>query len=225
MQIGRGPVRQVIGIVEDVRALRLSSVPRPIMYLPLAQVPNGQFTLENESLAWIARTSIGPSQLSSAMQTEVRGATRAAVTDVQTMAEVLSGSISRQRLNMLLMTAFGGAALLLAVIGIYGLVAFAVQQRTHEIGIRMALGAGSGTVRSMVFRHGMTLVAIGVALGLAAAFFLSQLLASFLFGVEPRDTAVFVAVPAILALVAAAAVFVPAHRASRASPLDALRHE
>jgi putative ABC transport system permease protein len=225
MQIGGGPVRQVIGVVEDVRALRLSNVPRQIMYLPLAQVPDGQFTLENEQLAWIARANIDPSQVSAAIQTEVRQATRAAVTDVQTMADVLSGSISRQRFNMVLMTVFSGAALLLAAIGIYGLVAFAVQQRTHEIGIRMALGAGSGNVKAMVFRHGMSLVAIGAAIGLVAAFLLSQLLASFLFGVESRDPAVFVGVPAILLLAAGAAVLVPAHRASRVNPLDALHHD
>jgi predicted permease len=225
LQIGRGPVRQVIGIVEDVRALRLSNAPRPIMYLPLAQVSDGHLVLADEQLAWIVRTSSGPVRLSAAIQSAVRETTRAAVTDVQTMDEVLSGSVARQKFNMLLMTVFGGAALLLAVIGIYGLVAFAVQQRTHEIGIRMALGAASGNVRAMVFRHGLLLVATGIAIGLAAAFLLSQLLASFLFGVEPRDAAVFVGVPAILALVAGAAVLIPAHRASRVNPLDALHYD
>jgi putative ABC transport system permease protein len=227
MRIGLdGPIRQVIGIVEDVRALRLSDVPRPIMYLPLAQIPAEQISSTlDESLAWIVRTSVDPAQLSLPIQAAVRNATRAAATRVQTMDEVLSGSISRQRLNMLLMTTFGGAALFLAAIGIYGIVAFSVQQRTHEIGIRMALGARGERVRAMVLRHGLVLVAAGAAIGLTAAFFLSEVLASILFGVEARDAAVFVGVPAILMLVAAAAVFIPAQRASRIDPLDALRYE
>jgi len=141
------------------------------------------------------------------------------------MKEILSDSISRQRFNMLLMAVFGGAALLLAAIGIYGLVAFSVQQRAHEIGIRMALGARADHVRAMVLRQGVSLAAIGTAVGLAAAFLLSKLLASILFGVDPRDAAAFVTVPVVLALVAVAAVLIPAYRASRVDPLVALRHD
>ena len=126
---------------------------------------------------------------------------------------------------MLLMTAFGAAALLLTAIGIYGLMAYSVQQRVQEIGIRLALGAETGSVRRMVIRQGMLLVTVGVVAGLAAAFFLANLLASVLFGVRPRDAAVFVGAPAILVLVAAAAVAIPAVRASRISALEALRYE
>jgi ABC-type antimicrobial peptide transport system permease subunit len=197
------------------------------MYLPLAQIPTSQVpvTLGNQPLAWIVRTSVDPLGLSALLQTEISRATRAPVTAVQTMDDVLSGSVSRQRLNTALMTIFGAAALFLAAIGIYGLVAFSVQQRTREIGIRMALGAQSERVRAMVLRQGLSLVATGIVIGLAAALFLSEFLVSILFGVEPRDTAVFVGVTAILALVAAPAVLIPAHRASRVSPLDALRCE
>jgi putative ABC transport system permease protein len=228
LTIGGNPaMRQVVGIVDDVRALRLASAPRPIMYLPLAQIPDAQlaFTLGNEPLAWIVRTSVDATLVAPQIRAEIRAATRAPVTDLQTMTEVLSDSISRQRFNTLLMAVFGGAALLLAAVGIYGLVAFSVQQRTHEIGIRMALGARADHVRKMVLRQGASLTAIGTALGLTAAFFLSRLLASILFGVEPHDPAVFVTVPAILALVAVAAVLIPAYRASRVDPLVALRHE
>ena len=221
------PIRQVIGVVDDVRALRLSSNPRPIMYLPMAQFLDAWRgdNSEDTSLAWIVRTSIDPAQLAASLHEEIRQATGVPVTDVQTMEDVVSVSLSRQRVNMLLMTAFGAAALLLTAVGLYGLMAYAVQQRVREIGIRMALGAASGNVRRMVIQQGMLLVIAGTAIGLIAAFFLSNLLASALFGVQPRDTAVFTGVPAILILVAAAAVAIPALRASRVSPLEALRYE
>ena len=125
----------------------------------------------------------------------------------------------------MLMAVFGGAALLLAGIGIYGLMAFSVQQRTHEIGIRMALGAERDRVRGMVIRQGVVLIVAGTAVGLGAAYWLADVLASVLFGVAPRDVAVFSVVPIVLALVAAAALSIPAHRASRVNPVDALKCE
>jgi predicted permease len=221
------PIRKVIGVVDDVRALRLSSNPRPIMYLPMAQIIDAWRgdNSEDTSLAWIVRTSIDSAQLAASLGEEIRLATGVPVTDVQTMEDVLSVSLSRQRVNMLLMTAFGGAALLLTAVGLYGLMAYAVQQGVREIGIRMALGAETGNVRRMVIRQGMLLVIAGTVVGLIAAFFLSNLLASVLFGVQPRDAAVFAGVPAVLMLVAAAAVSIPAIRASRVSPLEALRYE
>ena len=117
------------------------------------------------------------------------------------------------------------SALLLAAIGIYGLMAYSVQQRTQEIGIRMAMGAESGKVKTMVIRQGMTLVIVGVVVGLGAAYFLANVLATVLFEVEPRDVAVFVSVPVILTLIALAAVWIPARRASRVDPLEALRYD
>jgi ABC-type antimicrobial peptide transport system permease subunit len=163
--------------------------------------------------------------MSNTVQDIVRRTTGLPVTGVQLMEEIVSISTSRQRLNMLLMSVFGGSALLLAAIGIYGLMAYSVQQRTQEIGIRMALGAEADRVRSMVIRQGMTLVGIGMLVGLVAAFFLANVLASILFQVEPRDVPVFASVPVILGLIALAAVTVPAHRASRIDPLEALRYE
>ena len=218
--------REVIGIVENVRKTRLDEL-RPTMYLPLAQIPDTwlETMLKDEALAWLVRTNIDPMQLAAPIRDIVTQTTDVPVTDVQPMKEVVSESISRQRANMLLMTVFGGTALLLAAIGLYGLVAFSVQQRTHEIGIRMALGAQRDRIVSMVIRQGMFLVGAGTVIGLTAAFVLADLLASVLFGVEARDTAVFAGVPAILVLVGFAAVSVPALRASLVSPLSALRYE
>ena len=136
----------------------------------------------------------------------------------------MSVSTSRQRLNMLLMTNFGISALVLAAIGIYGLMAYSVQHRTQEIGIRMALGAQADQVRWSVVKQGMTLVGVGIAVGILAAFFLATLLASVLYGVQARDVLVFAGVPAVLAATAFAAVWIAARRASLIDPLDALRY-
>jgi ABC-type antimicrobial peptide transport system permease subunit len=141
------------------------------------------------------------------------------------MEEVVSRSISRQRFNVLLMTVFGASALLLAAIGIYGLMAYSVAQRTREIGIRMALGAEAQQVRKMVVFQGMRLAVIGVVVGLVAAFALTRLMASFLFGVQARDPMVFIAMPVLLTLVSVVAVWLPARRASTVNPLVALRYE
>lgn len=140
------------------------------------------------------------------------------------MKDIVSISVSRQHLDMLLMSIFGALALLLAAIGIYDR-AYSVQQRVQEIGIRMALGADAGRVKAMVLRQGMVLVAIGIATGLVVAFYIAGVLASWLFEVKPRDPVAFVAVPVVLTLIALVSVWLPARRASRINPLDALRHE
>jgi ABC-type antimicrobial peptide transport system permease subunit len=134
-------------------------------------------------------------------------------------------STARQSFNMLLLTIFGVVALVLAAIGIYGLMAYSVEQRTQEMGIRMALGADRGTIRKLVVWHGMRLALIGVALGIAAAFGLTRFLASFLYGVKSVDPMAFIAVPLILTAVALLAVWLPATRASKVDPMQALRAE
>jgi predicted permease len=221
------PIRQIIGIVGNVRANGIANDPGPTMYIPQAQIPDALNALmvASSPMAWVVRTQGDPGVLSAAIQEEVRLATGLPVTDVRSMNDVVSLSTSRQRLNMLLMSVFGAAALVLAAIGIYGLMAYSVQQRTQEIGIRMALGAQSGHVRKMVIRQGMLLVAVGLVVGLVAAYYLANVLASILFEVEPRDVAVFVTIPVVLTLIALAAVSVPAWRASRVDPLNALRYE
>jgi ABC-type antimicrobial peptide transport system permease subunit len=126
---------------------------------------------------------------------------------------------------MLLLTIFAGSALILAAIGVYGLMAYSVQQRTQEMGVRLALGADAARVRNMVIRQGMTLVAIGVIIGVASALGLARVLATFLFGVTPRDPLVFIVVPLVLAGVAWLGVWLPARRAARVDPVLALRVE
>jgi putative ABC transport system permease protein len=219
--------RQIIGIASDVRDGGLNNDPQPHMYVPNAQVPNALNALNVRitPVAWVVRTRGEPYGYSTAIQEQLRQASGLPVSEVRAMEEVVSRSISRQRFNVVLMTVFGSAALLLAAIGIYGLMAYSVAQRTREIGIRMALGAEAEQVRRMVVFQGMRLAVIGVVVGLVAAFGLTRLMASFLFGVQARDPAVFIVMPALLTFVSIVAVWLPARRASTVNPLVALRYE
>jgi len=219
--------RQIIGVVNDVRDGGLNNDPQPHMYVPNAQVPDALNALNVRitPVAWVVRTRTDPYSLSNAVQSELRQTTGLPVSDVRSMDDVVSRSISRQRFNMLLMTVFGASALLLAAIGIYGLMAYSVAQRTQEIGIRMALGAEAGQVRSMVVKQGMRLAIVGVIVGIAAAWGLSRLMQSVLYGVQARDPAVFIGMPVLLAIVSFVAVWLPARRASTVNPLIALRYQ
>ncbi len=173
------------------------------------------------------RTHGDPRQLTSQITEQLRQASGGfPVARVRTMDEVVIRSTARESFNMLLLTIFGAVALVLAAIGIYGLMAYSVEQRTQEMGIRMALGADRATIRKLVVWQGMRLALVGVVVGIAAAFGLTRFLASFLFGVKSWDPLVFIAVPLILlALVALLAVWLPATRASKLNPMQALRVE
>jgi predicted permease len=217
--------RQIIGIVRDVRDGGLNNEPGPHMYVPNAQVPDALNALNVRitPVAWVVRTRGEPYAMSTAVQEQLRQASGLPVSNIRSMEDIVSRSISRQRFNVLLMAVFGGSALLLAAIGIYGLMAYSVEQRTQEIGIRIALGAEARSVRRMVVFQGMRLAVIGVVVGLAAAFALTRVIASFLYGVQARDPAVFIVIPLVLTLVSLVAVWLPARRASTVSPLTALR--
>jgi predicted permease len=233
--IGRGvmrefagePERQIIGVVGDTHLGSLTTNPGPTMYIPQAQVTDAANALNVglTPMAWIVRTRTAPVSMSAQIQEQLRKTTGLPVSDVETMDRVVGLSISRQRFNMLLMMVFAGAALLLASIGIYGLMAYSVEQRTQEIGIRMALGALASTVRRMVVMQGLRLAVVGVVIGLGAAYGLAKLIQTILFGVDARDPLVFVGIPIALAVVALVAVWLPAMRASRVDPLTALRYE
>ena len=165
-------------------------------------MPRMRLNMRLSPIAWVVRTRTDPAGLSAAIQEQLRQLTGLPVSQVQSMNDVVSVSTSRSRFNMLLMTIFGGSALVLAAIGIYGLMAYSVAQRRQEIGIRMALGAEFSAVRRMIMREGMTLALIGTVVGLGASFALARFIAGFLFQTDKWDPSVFAGVPVTLLLVA-----------------------
>jgi putative ABC transport system permease protein len=226
-QFEEGP-REIVGIVGDVRETSLSESDAGVMYVPQSQVTEGLTQLANSviPLSWVIRASGDPLALRASVERELRAVDgMLSAGRVGTMEQRISESLSRQNFNMLLLTIFAAIALLLAAIGIYGLMSYSVEQRMQEIGIRVALGAGRGDVMSMVLRQGLTLAAIGVALGVGVAFGVTRLLATLLFGVNARDPATFGTVAAVVVMVAIGATLVPARRAAAIAPSEALRHQ
>jgi len=230
---GMGPVfveppRQVIGVVGDTRDGGLNQDPGPTMYIPVAQMPDKVTELNSRiaPLWWIVRTRMEPHTLTAAVTKAIREATGGLpVAHIRSMDEIVVLTTSRERFNMLLLTVFGTSALLMAAIGIYGLMAYSVQQRTLELGVRMALGAPASNIRNMVIRQGMLLAGIGLVIGIGAAFWLTKFLTGFLFGVKTWDPTAFVLTPIFLGAVALVAVWVPARKATRIDPISALRFE
>jgi predicted permease len=222
------PPRQIIGVVGDMRDGGLDTDPAPTMYIPVAQMPD-KVTALNSRIAplwWIVRTKRDPHTATNAVTVALREASGGLpVAHVRSMDEIVISSTSRQRFNMMLLTIFGSSALLMAAIGIYGLMAYSVQQRTQELGIRMALGAQASNIRNMVIRQGLVLALIGVVIGIGGALWLTHFLASFLFGVKAWDPTAFVITPVLLMAVALFAVWIPARRATRVDPMAALRFE
>ena len=198
------------------------------MYVPQAQLPDGlnkQLT-SLASMAWVVRTKVEPRTIIKPIEKELADVSGGlALAPIRTMDEIVSRSTANQDFNTLALTIFAGTALLLAAIGIYGLMAYTVEQRTQEIGIRLALGAEYGNVRNMIIFQGMRLALIGVIIGVASSFALTKLIASLLYGVQARDPLVFIGIPVLLSVVALLAVWLPARRATRVSPMDALRCE
>ena len=222
------PPRQIIGIVGDTHTEQLDTPLDAMIYTPIAQMPDGLAALysRTELMYWMVRTEVEPHSLANSMAAALRVASGGLpVAHIRTLEEIVTRSVARQRFNMLLLTIFGASALLLAAIGIYGLMAYTVQRRTQEMGIRIALGAPASLIRNMVIRQGMTLALIGVVIGIAGALGLTRFLASFLFDTKPWDPLAFVATPLLLSAVALLAVWIPARRAVRVDPMKALRFE
>jgi putative ABC transport system permease protein len=211
---------EIIGVVGDIKHYGLDSTSvRAMIYWPYPRNPYGTMTIA-------IRTAGDARQIVNPVTTLVRRLDpNLAVAGVKTMEEVVSSSVAERRLTMLLLTIFAGAALLLAAVGIYGVIAYSVTQRTQEIGIRMALGARPGDVLRMVVRQGLVLVLIGIAAGGAGAFLLSRLMEGLLFEVKPADPVTFTAVSTVLAGVALLASYLPGLRATRVDPVIALRAE
>ncbi|MFT4113903.1 ADOP family duplicated permease [Silvibacterium sp.] len=222
-----GP-RQVIGIVGNTHEMGPGIEPRPAMYIPMAQMPDLETALNSRvtPLWWMIRTQVDPRTLVPAITAALRETSGGLpVAHIRTMEEIEARNTARQRFNMLLLSVFGAAALIMAAIGVYGVMSYSVQQRTQELGIRMALGAQASDLRLTVIRQGMMLALIGVAIGIGGAFGLTRFLSSFLFGVKTLDPVAFIAMPLGLCAIALLSTWVPARRATRVDPMTALRLE
>lgn len=212
-------LREIVGVVADVRNRNLSSELRPGYFVPMVQIPFDQMTV-------VVRTTNDPHSLITAVQNEVHSIDpQLPVFSVKTMDEYISATVAAPRFNTTLLSIFAAVALVLTIVGLYGVMSYSVAARTNEIGIRMALGARVTDVLTLIFKQGMTLVLIGEVIGLAGAFALTRLIRGLLFGVTATDYLTFVSVALILAVVALLATLVPALRAARVDPLTALRYE
>ncbi|HEU5453172.1 MAG TPA: ABC transporter permease [Terriglobales bacterium] len=235
LSIGKGvgpefaePPRLIVGVVADVKDTGLNRDPGNIMYIPVSQMKDGVTALNNRiiPLTFAIRTHVEPFSVREAVERELRSASGGLpVAHVRSMEQVVSESTARSDFNTMLLTVFAAVALLLAAIGIYGVMAYSVQQRRQEIGVRMALGAAPGAVSRMVVGEGMRLALIGVVLGVAGALALTRAISGFLYGVKAWDPVAFSSVSALLAIVALAATYLPARRATLVDPVIALRNE
>jgi len=220
-QIKVGPsMREIVGVVSDVKQDGLNAESRDQMYASIYQVPSPA------SKILVVRTSNDPRNLIPFLRNQVLAVDHdQPVTSIRTMEEVLAESLAKPRLYMILLGVFGAVALVLAAIGIYSVLAYSVTQRTHEIGIRLALGAVPRDVIRLVVGQGMVLALIGIVIGLVAALLLSRTMSSLIYGISSTDLTIFGGIPIILAVVALLACFIPARRATKISPIIALRYE
>jgi putative ABC transport system permease protein len=227
---GHGPWMRIVGVVADVKQGPLNSETIPQTYTPLLQVDE---RLLGENIVGVfrgvkltVRTPLEPTALASAVRAEIRELDPSLpISALQPMTAVVSASAAPQRFNTVLIASFGGLALLLAALGIAGVLATSVSRRTQELGLRLALGAQANDLLRMVIRQGMALALIGLALGLPVAFALTRLMSSLLFETSPHDPVTYASVAALLVAVALVACYVPARRAMRVEPVVALRHE
>jgi putative ABC transport system permease protein len=210
---------EIVGVVGDVRQAALSKDPKPGVFLSNLQVPTGPLNL-------VVRTHGNPKQLTIAIQAKIHSLDREVpISNVKTMDQYVTASIAAPRFQTILLGSFAGLALILAAVGIFGVISYSVAQRTQDIAVRRALGAETRDVMRMVLSEGMSLVAVGLLIGLAGAFALTRLLHSLLFGVSPTDVLTFAIVVAVLMAVALAACYLPARRAAMVDPMAALRYE
>lgn len=213
------PMRLIVGVVGDVRAEGLGAPSIPESYVPYAQLPFAPMSV-------MVRTEIAPANMVPTLTTEVQSLDSALpLLHVKTLDEYVDDSVVGTRFETFLLGTLGALAFLLTAVGLYGVISYTVVQRTREMGIRLALGADRAAILGMVVKRGLLLACSGALIGLAAAFFLTRLMASLLFGVGPKDPVTFVCVPIALLAVAILASYVPARRAAMVEPMVALRSE
>jgi putative ABC transport system permease protein len=211
--------REIVGVVGNIKQTTLDAGFRPAMYLPHLQSPNPGLTV-------LVRTTGDPLAIAGAVREQLRAIDKdVPVTHIQSMDHVFAASVAQQRFSMLVVGLFAGLALILATVGIYGVMAYSVAQRSHEIGVRMALGARTSQVLKLILKDGMSLALLGVGAGLLGAFALTRLLATLLFEVTPNDARTLIGVSLLLLGVAFVACYIPARRATKVDPLVALRYE
>jgi putative ABC transport system permease protein len=221
--------REIIGVVGNVRETGLADKDVGVMYIPQSQVPEALTQLANSVIpvSWCVRSAVDPNTLRPAIQREFQAVDGLmTISKVRTMEQVIAEQVSRQSFNMLLLSIFAGIALVLAAIGVYGLMSYSVEQQTQEVGIRMALGAGRSEVLKLIVKQGMKPACLGVIVGLVIAFAATKkLLSSLLFGVKATDPMSFTLVAVVLIGVALLATYIPARRAMEIDPAIALRQE
>jgi putative ABC transport system permease protein len=212
------PWRTVVGVVKDVRQNDFVAEPKMQMYFTYRQLRS---LMPN---ALIMRTAIDPLSLATPVRNAIWAVDKdQTVANIDSMEHIVAGAVARQRFSMLLLAIFAGVALVLAAVGIYGVMSYSVAQQTREIGIRMALGAQRSDVLKMTVKQGLRLVAFGLAIGLVAAFILTRVMASLLFGISATDPLTFISISLVLLAVAILASYIPALRATRVDPMIALR--
>jgi putative ABC transport system permease protein len=221
------PPREIIGIVGDARDGGLNNDPQPATFVPLAQVGDAYMVLNNRfmPLSWVVRTKVAPFSVSAPIQRAFQDAADLPAAHIRSMDQIVAGSTARDQFNTWVLGIFAAVAILLASIGLYGLMAYSVEQRTLEFGIRLALGADFPALRNMIVRQAMTLAGAGIVVGLGAAYGLTRFLASLLYSVKPTDPVVFGTVTAVFTGVAFLASYLPARRALRVDPVVALRYQ
>jgi len=214
----------IVGVVGNVRDFGLDQLPAPAAYVPYLQDPLS--TTYQRSMTIVARTNADPGAIAGSVRTALTSVDKdLPVYAIKPMTEYLHDSLARRRFNMILLTVFGGVALVLAAVGIYGVISYGVTQRTHELGIRMALGAQRRDVLKLVIRQAMIVALGGVGIGLLASLALTRLIKSLLFNVGVTDPLTFVAIAALMSMIALIACLIPARRATKVDPLVALRYE
>jgi putative ABC transport system permease protein len=219
--------RQIVGVVADVRQTTLTRAPDPELYVPAGQLSPEDWTIfMSIPISFVVRSDVEAASLGPAIKAAVREVDpEQPISKLREAGELLQDATARQRFNMSLLTLFGVLALTLAGVGVYGVMAYGVNQRTRELGIRLALGARASSVQAMVLRQGLRLTVTGLVLGLVGALALSRLLTTLVYGVNPSDPRVLGVAVLVLAAVSALACLIPAIRATRVDPIDALRSE